>query len=96
MSTDTPTREPSGLKEALLKKKEERKKKKDGGEDSSGFGELTQVIGPVVDVRFPPESVPPILNSLKITNPAISDDEWKQRLMRPLFTGEREADDEPT
>ena len=35
-------------------------------------GKITQVIGPVVDVEFPPGQLPQILNALKLTNPSIS------------------------
>jgi len=35
-------------------------------------GQITQVIGPAVDVAFPPASLPPIFNALKATNPSIS------------------------
>ncbi len=38
------------------------------------IGKVTQVIGPVVDVEFPPGEVPPILNALTVSNPAISDE----------------------
>jgi F-type H+-transporting ATPase subunit beta len=38
-----------------------------------GIGHITQVIGPVVDVEFPAGQVPPILNALTVTNPAIDD-----------------------
>jgi F-type H+/Na+-transporting ATPase subunit beta len=38
-----------------------------------GSGRITQVIGPVVDVDFPPGQVPAILNALTVSNPAISD-----------------------
>jgi ATP synthase F1 beta subunit len=31
-----------------------------------GLGKITQVIGAVVDVQFPPDQLPPILNSLKV------------------------------
>jgi F-type H+/Na+-transporting ATPase subunit beta len=34
-------------------------------------GKITQVIGPVVDVAFPPGKLPNILNALKCTNPNI-------------------------
>jgi F-type H+-transporting ATPase subunit beta len=34
-------------------------------------GKITQVIGPVVDVAFPPGQVPPIYTALKVTNPSI-------------------------
>ncbi|HYC57840.1 MAG TPA: F0F1 ATP synthase subunit beta [Candidatus Binatia bacterium] len=36
-------------------------------------GRITQVIGGVVDVEFPPGQVPPILQALTVTNPAIDD-----------------------
>ncbi len=35
------------------------------------FGEITQVIGPAVDVAFEPGSLPEIYNALKVTNPGI-------------------------
>jgi F-type H+/Na+-transporting ATPase subunit beta len=35
-------------------------------------GKITQVIGPVVDVDFPPGQLPKILNALKLSNPSIS------------------------
>ena len=31
------------------------------------FGSVTQIIGPVLDVSFPPNSMPTILNALKIS-----------------------------
>jgi F-type H+-transporting ATPase subunit beta len=34
-------------------------------------GRITQVIGPVVDVEFPPGSLPDIYTALRVTNPAI-------------------------
>jgi F-type H+/Na+-transporting ATPase subunit beta len=37
-------------------------------------GKITQVIGPVVDVEFPPGQLPKILNALKVSNPSISDE----------------------
>ena len=36
-------------------------------------GKIAQVIGPVVDVEFPPGQLPKILNALTVTNPSISD-----------------------
>ena len=41
---------------------------------SSGgaVGKITQVIGPVVDVEFPPNQLPKILNALTVSNPSIS------------------------
>jgi len=35
-------------------------------------GKISQVIGPVVDVEFPPGQLPQILNALKVSNPSIS------------------------
>ncbi|MCC7111405.1 MAG: F0F1 ATP synthase subunit beta, partial [Deltaproteobacteria bacterium] len=39
-------------------------------------GKITQVIGPVVDVEFPPGGLPKVLTALKATNPAIDAREW--------------------
>jgi F-type H+-transporting ATPase subunit beta len=39
-------------------------------------GKITQVIGPVVDVEFPPGGLPKVLTALKVTNPAIDNREW--------------------
>src|SRR6476620_11352116 len=38
-----------------------------------GMGKITQVLGAVVDVEFSDSSLPPIYNALKVSNPAISD-----------------------
>src|SRR3989338_3712307 len=38
-------------------------------------GQITQIIGPVIDVEFPPGKLPPIYNAIKLTNPSISDKE---------------------
>ena len=38
-------------------------------------GSISQVIGPVVDVEFPPGKLPEIYNALKVTNPDIDDRE---------------------
>jgi F-type H+-transporting ATPase subunit beta len=40
---------------------------------STAVGKITQVMGPVIDVEFPPGQLPAILNSLKVTNPAINE-----------------------
>jgi F-type H+/Na+-transporting ATPase subunit beta len=37
------------------------------------IGKVAQVIGPVVDVDFPPGRLPKILNALTVSNPSISD-----------------------
>ena len=39
----------------------------------SRVGKITQVIGPVVDVSFPPGTLPEIYTALLLTNPSISD-----------------------
>src|SRR5438128_3690846 len=36
-------------------------------------GKVTQVIGPVVDVEFPPGALPQIFTALLLSNPGISD-----------------------
>jgi len=38
-------------------------------------GKITQIIGPVIDVEFPANSLPKVLTALKVTNPAINDQE---------------------
>ncbi|MCC7541276.1 MAG: F0F1 ATP synthase subunit beta [Deltaproteobacteria bacterium] len=40
---------------------------------SVSSGKISQVIGPVVDVEFPPGQLPTILTALRVTNPSISD-----------------------
>ncbi len=42
-------------------------------EAAKSIGSITQVIGPVVDVIFPPGQVPDIYNALTVTNPSIDD-----------------------
>src|SRR6188508_1856358 len=39
----------------------------------AAVGRVTQVIGPVVDVAFPPGKLPSLLNALTLSNPNISD-----------------------
>src|SRR5437016_2643339 len=39
-------------------------------------GKITQVLGAVIDVEFSVGSLPPIYNALKVSNPAISDQQW--------------------
>lgn len=41
--------------------------------DTEYKGEVVQVIGPVVDVRFDPQELPPIYGAVTITNPTIDD-----------------------
>jgi F-type H+-transporting ATPase subunit beta len=40
---------------------------------AAASGRVTQVIGPVVDVAFPPGKLPGLLNALTVSNPNISD-----------------------
>jgi F-type H+/Na+-transporting ATPase subunit beta len=40
---------------------------------SNAIGKVTKVMGPVIDVRFPPGQLPYIYNALTLTNPAIND-----------------------
>jgi F-type H+/Na+-transporting ATPase subunit beta len=42
---------------------------------SEAVGHITQVIGPVVDVEFPPGQLPELLTALRVTNKSISDEE---------------------
>ncbi len=51
-------------------------------------GQITQVIGPVVDVVFPTGGLPEILTALKVTNPAIDDREWNLVLEVAQHLGE--------
>ncbi|MBL9021852.1 MAG: F0F1 ATP synthase subunit beta [Myxococcales bacterium] len=41
---------------------------------ATASGKISQVIGPVVDVDFPPGQLPRILNALTVSNPSISGD----------------------
>lgn len=38
------------------------------------FGQITQVVGPAVDVAFAPGHLPPIYNALKLSNPSLGKD----------------------
>ncbi|MCO4744282.1 MAG: F0F1 ATP synthase subunit beta [Proteobacteria bacterium] len=51
-------------------------------------GKVTQVMGPVVDVRFPAGQLPDILTALKVTNPAIDDNEDNLTLEIAAHLGE--------
>ena len=51
-------------------------------------GKVTQVIGPVVDVEFPPGKLPPIYQALKVSNPAISSLDWNLVLEVAQHLGE--------
>jgi F-type H+/Na+-transporting ATPase subunit beta len=52
-------------------------------------GRITQVIGPVLDVEFESGKLPPIYNALKVTNPAISDQEGNLIVEVAQHLGER-------
>lgn len=54
------------------------KKKSDVKNDRRGT--VAQILGPVVDVRFDVDELPPIYTALKITNPNIGDEEWNLTL----------------
>jgi F-type H+-transporting ATPase subunit beta len=54
-------------------------------------GTVVQVIGSVVDVRFPPSELPEIYTALQVTNPAISKDEWNLTLEVAQHIGESTA-----
>ncbi len=51
-------------------------------------GRITQIIGPVVDVEFPPGAVPAIYSALKVTNKTISDAGWNLVLEVAQHLGE--------
>jgi len=40
------------------------------------IGRITQIIGPVLDIEFPPGKLPAIYNAVKVTNPSISGEKW--------------------
>ncbi|MCC6501538.1 MAG: F0F1 ATP synthase subunit beta [Deltaproteobacteria bacterium] len=40
------------------------------------IGKVTQVIGPVLDIEFPPGKLPAIYNAIKLTNPSINGEKW--------------------
>jgi len=56
---------------------------------SGNVGRITQVIGAVVDVEFAEGALPPILNALTVSNPAIDDREDNLVLEVAQHLGER-------
>lgn len=52
-------------------------------------GNISQVLGPVVDVVFPQGDMPPIKTALKVTNKQISDEAWNLTLEVAQHLGER-------
>jgi len=51
-------------------------------------GRITQVIGAVVDVEFPPGKLPEIYTALRVTNQSINDKEWNLVLEVAQHIGE--------
>ena len=51
-------------------------------------GRVTQVLGAVVDVEFPPAKLPHLLNALRVSNPGISDQPWNLTLEVAQHLGE--------
>ncbi|MBX5481131.1 MAG: F0F1 ATP synthase subunit beta [Myxococcaceae bacterium] len=54
-------------------------------------GRITQVLGPVVDVEFPPGALPEILTALKVTNPNIGPGENNLTIEVAQHLGENTA-----
>jgi F-type H+-transporting ATPase subunit beta len=55
--------------------REVRERAEESMAETQNLGRITQVIGPVVDVEFPPGALPPLLSALRVTNKGISDEE---------------------
>ena len=56
--------------------------------EERNIGHITQIIGPVLDVKFGPGKVPPIYNALRVTNTSIDDKEWNLVLEVAQHIGE--------
>jgi F-type H+-transporting ATPase subunit beta len=56
---------------------------------TENVGRITQVIGPVLDVEFESGKLPPIFNALKVTNPALGDEEGNLIVEVAQHLGER-------
>ena len=56
--------------------------------EKKNVGKITQVIGAVIDIEFPPGHLPAIYNAIKITNPSISDQQWNLVLEVAQHIGE--------
>jgi len=54
----------------------------------NNMGKITQVLGAVVDVEFADSALPPIYNALKVSNPAISGQQWNLVLEVAQHLGE--------
>lgn len=44
--------------------------------EKKNIGKITQIIGAVLDIEFPPDCLPAIYNAVKITNPNINNQQW--------------------
>ncbi|MCB9546505.1 MAG: F0F1 ATP synthase subunit beta [Myxococcales bacterium] len=55
---------------------------------SEQLGQISQVLGAVVDVHFTGGTLPEIYTALKVSNPAISDEEWNLTLEVAQHLGE--------
>jgi F-type H+-transporting ATPase subunit beta len=60
----------------------------EGGEEIMNKGNIVQVIGPVVDLRFEPGQLPALYNAIKLTNPSISDKEGNLTVEVALHLGD--------
>ena len=56
--------------------------------EKKNIGKVTQVIGAVLDIEFPPGHLPAIYNAIKITNSTISDKQWNLIAEVALHLGE--------
>jgi len=56
--------------------------------ENTAEGKVKQVIGPVVDVVFPSGKIPEIYAALKVSNKAISDEQWNLTLEVALHLGD--------
>ncbi|MGH7844484.1 MAG: F0F1 ATP synthase subunit beta, partial [Candidatus Binatia bacterium] len=52
------------------------------------MGKITQVLGAVIDVEFSNSALPSIYNALKVSNPAISEQQWNLTLEVAQHLGE--------
>ena len=59
--------------------------------DISKTGKITQVIGPVVDVEFPPGALPEIFTALTLSNPSISAEQGNLTVEVAQHLGENTA-----
>jgi F-type H+-transporting ATPase subunit beta len=55
---------------------------------SQNIGRIKQVIGPIVDVEFDSGRLPAIFHAVKLTNPAVSDQQWNLVLEVAQHLGE--------